>query len=524
MTTKQKDAIVIGAGISGLVTAKTLKEDNFDVTIIERSSDIGGLWTYREKDYGVMSFTHINVSKYNYAFSDFPFPETVPDYPHHSDMAKYIKDYASHFKLNELVHFNLRVVGIEQTEGDKWKVICNKVKEDRQTDDSTEGIVVYTCNYLAITTGHHAKPSWPKFKGEESFSGKIIHSVDYKDAVYNGFAGKRVLVVGIGNSAVDVAVDCATVGRCPSVYISSRSGAWVIPNYVLGVPTDLYACRFFLHLPKRVTNFVFGFLVSLVQGSPWKWGLNPKMRALETQPTVSPTLIHHIQRGNVKISPDIKEIDGSTVYFIDGSCADFDRIIYCTGYKIDLPFLPKSIKEQVTIGESNEMQLYRNVFLPEIGASLAFIGFVQPASGGLLTMSEIQARWFSELCKGKIQLPPASNMKADILDKQKDSQQRWYRSARHTIQQDPIIYTDEIASFIGAKPYVVSNPSLAWRLLFSSCGVSQWRLNGPHKWSRAAEQVKKVPVPPLWNYTGYVLVLIILGLLYKIIIYLLNLF
>ncbi|CAG5136608.1 unnamed protein product [Candidula unifasciata] len=521
MATNQKDAIVIGAGISGLVTAKTLKEDNFAVTIIERSSDIGGLWTFRENDYGVMSFTHINVSKYNYAFSDFPFPESVPDYPHHSDMAKYIKDYASHFALNELVHFNLRVVGIEQ-EGEKWKVICNKVKEDGQT--SAEGTVVYTCSYLAITTGHHAKPNWPKFKGEELFSGKIIHSVDYKDAVYNDFTGKRVLVVGIGNSAVDAAVDCATAGRCPSVYISSRSGAWVVPNYVLGVPTDLYACRFFLYLPKSVTNFVFGALISLVQGSPWKWGLNPKMKALETQPTVSPTLIHHIQRGNIKIKPDIKEIKDSTVHFVDGSTADVDRIIYCTGYKIDLPFLPKSVKEQVTVGESNEMQLYRNVFLPEIGASLAFIGFVQPASGGLLTMSEIQARWFSELCKGKIRLPSKPDMNADIKDKRELSQRRWYKSARHTIQQDPIIYTDEIASVIGAKPDLLKNPSLAWRLMFSSCGVSQWRLNGPHKWSQAAQQVRKVPIPPLWNITGYALVLIILGLLYKIIIYLVYLF
>lgn len=498
-----KDVLVLGAGVSGLVTAKCLAEDGYSVRVIERSSDVGGLWTFREKDYGVMKCTHINVSKYNYAFSDFLFPEDVPDYPHHSDMAKYIKAYANKFGLFDLIDFNVKVLTVEQA-GDKWKVTCVRLREDGQKTE--EDKVIYSSSYLAVTTGHHAKPSWPKFEGEETFPGKIIHAVDYKDPEFNDCAGKKVLIVGIGNSAVDVAVDCATLGRCPDVTISTRSGAWIIPNYIFGLPTDLYACRFFFLFPRAVANIIFGLIITLLSGSPWKWGLNPKMKPLETQPTVSPTLIHHIQRRNIRIAPNIVKIEGKKVYFVNGTSAEYDRIIYCTGYKIDLPFLPTSIKETILKEGSNEIKLYKNVFAPDVGPSLAFIGFVQPASGGIITMSETQARWFSQVCKGReVKLPSKQDMIADIDLEKKSQQGRWYQTARHTLQKDPTVYNDEISSLFGAKPNLLANPILAWRLFFGSGGASQWRLNGPNKWSGASEQVKRVPVPGLWNLTAYLL-------------------
>ncbi|XP_059160633.1 flavin-containing monooxygenase 5-like [Physella acuta] len=506
MKCEEQEVVVIGAGVSGLVAAKCLRDDGFKVTILERTSDIGGLWTFRENDYGVMRCTHINVSKYNYAFSDFPFPENVPDYPHHSDMARYIKDYAKHFGLMEAIHFNVSVNSVEQTDG-KWRINAS-----RKTEDGSGGSEerTYVCSYLAVSTGHHAKPSWPKFEGEETFEGKIAHAVDYKDPMTNDCAEKRVLVVGIGNSAVDVAVDCTTVGRCPSVTISTRSGAWVIPNYIFGLQTDLYACRFFFLFPRWLANNIMAMIITLMTGSPWKWGLNPKMKPLETQPTVSPTLLHHIQRGNIKIMPNIAKIMGRSVQFVNGVTSDFDRIIYCTGYKIDLPYLPTAIKEHVLNEDTNEFKLYKNMFTQEFGHKLAFIGFVQPASGGIITMSETQARWFSKLCKGVVKLPSKQEMVADMEKEKKESQSRWYQSARHTLQKDPTVYNDEIASFIGAKPSPLMNPSLAWRLIFSSGGASQWRLNGPNKWEGAAAQVRKTPLPALWNMTG----LFILALLF----------
>ncbi|KAK6194529.1 hypothetical protein SNE40_000149 [Patella caerulea] len=501
---KRRDVVVIGAGISGLVAAKCLREDGFDVIVLERTGEVGGLWTYREHDYGVMRFTHINVSKHNYCFSDYPFPDDAADFPHNKDMAKYIYDYTTHFKLEEVIQFNTKVLSVERI-GEDWQITTCRMEEDGRTGKETDEKQVFIAKNVAIASGHHAIPTVAKFRGQETFTGEIIHSVDYKDVITNSFTGKRVLVVGIGNSAVDAATNCAAAGRCKSVYVSTRSGAWIVPNYVFGHPVDVYACRAFFMLPWRWANFVFENVIKLISGNPKRWGLNPKMGALQTQPTVSPTIIHHIQRKDIKIVPNILRIEGKRVEFINDESAEFDVIILCTGYKIGLPFLHQDIQNQVLEDNSNSLKLYKNAFNPDIGSSLAFIGFVQPASGGILTMSEIQSRWFSQLCKGTVKLPPKQQMLDNIKEERNHVTERYYKSDRHTIQRDPITYNDEIAALIGAKPELWKHPWLAWRLMFSSCGAYQWRLQGPNKWSGAEEAVRKVPSTEMMNYSAIAL-------------------
>lgn len=517
------DVIVIGAGISGLVTAKCVADAGLTVTVLERTGEVGGLWTFREHDYGVMRFTHINVSKHNYCFSDFPFPNDTIDYPHNRDMAKYIADYTEHFKIGKNIRFLRKVMNIQKVD-EEWHVEVKQVEEDGKTVRQDAEVELYCAKHIAIATGHHAKPSYAKFPGQDSFKGEIIHSVDFNDAISNGMTGKRVLVVGIGNSAVDAAVNCASEGRSKSVYISTRSGAWVVPNYIFGHPTDLYANRFFLKLPWKLATWIFEKVITLVSGHPNRWGLNPKMHALQTQPTVSPTLIHHIQRRQIRIVPNIQRIESSRVYFTDGQEAEFDNIILCTGYRIDLPFLSDDITQKVLKGETNQIRLYKNVFSPEIGPSMAFIGFVQPASGGVLSMSEIQARWFAELCRGRVTLPDRAAMEESIQSDVQSQYERYYNSARHTIQKDPIVYNDDIADMIGAKPNPWQHPSLAWRLLFGSCGVYQWRLQGPNKWSKASDTIKKVPMTELMNYSGMFLLFCVGVLVYFIISWFLSLF
>lgn len=499
------DVVVIGAGISGIAAAKCLLDAELSVVVLERTGDVGGLWTFRENDYGVMRFTHINVSKYNYCFSDFPFPDKAPDYPHNTDMANYIVDYMKHFNIQECIRFHTKVIGVEKI-GDLWQVTVRHVAEDGHTILDSLDTEIYRAKYIAIATGHHATPQYAKFPGQDSFKGEIIHSVKFNDVVSNGMVGKRVLVVGIGNSAVDVAVNCASVGRCRSVYISTRSGAWIIPNYIFGHPTDLYACRLLFMLPWKLANFIFENIIKLLSGNPRRWQLNPKMKVLQTQPTISPTLIHHIQRREIKVVPNIQRIEGSKVFFMNGESAEFDHIVLCTGYKIDLPYLCDTIREVVLDEERNDIKLYKNVFSPEVGPSLAFIGFVQPASGGVLTMSELQARWFAELCKGLVKLPSKEDMEESIKMEKQQCEEKYFQSARHTIQKDPILYNDEIASFIGAKPNPLRFPDLAWRLLLGSCGAYRWRLQGPNKWQGAKAAVKNVPVTELMHYTGILLV------------------
>ncbi|XP_052783559.1 flavin-containing monooxygenase 5-like isoform X2 [Mya arenaria] len=500
--TTDVDAVVIGGGTSGVATLKCLLDAGLTAVVVERTADVGGLWKFREHDYGVMSFTHVNVSKHNYCFSDFPFPDDVPDFPHNTIMAQYISDYVDHFGLREHIRFQKMVLKVERVDG-IWLTHIKHVEDDGKTVKQSEDEEVIRSKFVAIASGHHAKPNIVEFPGQETFTGKIVHSVSFNDAMSNGITGSRVLVVGLGNSAVDIAEHCATVGRCKPVYISSRSGAWIAPNYIFGNPLDLYACRFLFKLPWRLQNFIAETVLKIVFGDPRKWNLNPNMKALSTQPTISSTLVHHIQRREIVLVPNIERIADNKVMFMDGTQAEFDNIILCTGYKIDLPYLEDRVRNVVLDDEHNTIKLYKSVFSPDIGRSLAFIGFVQPSSGGVILMSEMQARWLAEICKGRVKLPSEREMRS-AMELEKNAY-KYYNCAGHTMQRDPLVYNDDIAELIGAKPSLLRFPGLAWRLLMSSCGACQWRLQGPNKWVGAIEAVKKVPMTDLMNYLGLTL-------------------
>ncbi len=393
-----------------------------------------------------------------------------------------------------------------------WEIRAVRSNPESGREDP---LVVWAEN-VAVATGHHSTPNHVSFPGMDGFTGTIMHSVDYKAAKQALAIGdqkmkkkKNVCVVGIGNSAVDVAVNL--VPHADKVYLSTRSGAWVIPNYILGYATDLYACRLFLWLPWKLSNAIFEAIVTLLVGSPYQWGLNPVMRALQSQPTVSGTLVYHIQREEVLMKGNIQRFNGDRVLFTDGSEATVDTVVMCTGYKINLPFLSDDLREKVFDKNCpNSIRLYKNVFAPALehdrAHTLAFIGFVQPASGGLVTMSETQARWWMEcVCSPKVSLPRPLKMEQAIQQDEAMVRARWTGSSRHTIQRDPLIYNDELASFFGAKPSLAKYPMLAWRLLLGSCGAWQWRLQGPHSWKRAKSMVRKTPVTPMMKWSGIAL-------------------
>ncbi|XP_067948678.1 flavin-containing monooxygenase 5-like [Watersipora subatra] len=487
---KHCKVVVIGAGVSGLVTMKTMKQLGIDCIVYEAGDYHGGLWHFNPNRYGVMEFTHINVSRYNYAFSDFPFPDEGPEFAHHTAISSYIDDYAEHFNLAPHIQYKTRVVSVQRSSGKgpygddggqvNWLVYSEK--------DGSRFLT--TCEYLVVGTGHHAKPKIPTFVGEDKFEGEIIHSVKYKDVHRSGYEGKNVVLIGIGNSAVDIADNLVTKGQCPIVHIASRSGAWVLPSYFFGSPGDLYLNRIGDSNSPNVADTFLSSLIKLHSGHPERWGLNPKYGPSRTHPTVSQTLVHHIQRGKVKVSPNLKALGKDYVEFDDGSIAsDVKAIIKCTGYTIHLPFFEEEVKNKVVNEDTNELKLFHTVFSPEYGKSLALIGYIQPI-GSLASMSEIQAQWLGMLIKGKCCLPSKNDMKERIL-KDKRKQFQYKKSTRHTIQRKVIPYCDEIASYFGAKPSVLKNP----RLLFSSGGVAQWTLQGPYYNPKAKEYVASVPIP-----------------------------
>ena len=370
--------------------------------------------------------------------------------------------------------------------------------------------------HVAIATGHHSTPNLPRFPGQESFVGQVLHSVRYKCAASSGIApGSRVLVVGMGNSAVDIADNLVTQGQC-RVEISARSPTWVFSPYVLGRPCDHYATRALYTLPLHIVEKIVQTLMCLILGLPAQWGVYPCSSILRAQPTVSHTLYHHIQRGSVALRPHITSLGPKKkIAFSDGSTDWYDAVVMATGYTFSLPSLHKDVREHVMRGE-NEVNLYKNVFSPRYGHSLGFIGLVQPSSGGLVTMSELQARWMAELVAGSAHLPTPDQMQRAI-DQDRSWERSWYyNSKRLTIQKIPVLYNDEIADLIGCKPRVSAHPTLAWNLLLSASAF-HWRLDGPGKWKGAEEMVRRIKPVPFYHYTALFLLtlvaIFVLGLL-----------
>ena len=176
------------------------------------------MWRFTENGYGVASFTHINVSKYNYCFSDFPYPEKQAEFMHHKQIYDYVKAYTDKHKLLEYTKFYSEVILVEEMKEkvnvefknlssyDKlWKVTVRDLKLNEER--------VYVTPYVSVCTGHHATPRMAEFPGQDTFTGEIIHSVKYKDAKLNKMCGKKVLLVGIGNSSVDIADNLVTQGE-----------------------------------------------------------------------------------------------------------------------------------------------------------------------------------------------------------------------------------------------------------------------------------------------------------------------
>eukprot|EP00937_MAST-01D_sp_MAST-1D-sp2_P003262 g3262.t1 len=586
------DVVVIGAGVSGVATAKCCLELGLSTLVIESKEHVGGLWRFDANDYGVMSFTHINVSKQNYSFSDFPFPPGVPDFPHHTHMARYIESYVQRFSLRPRIRFGQRVVALERAvggvagadgaapDGARWLLQCDGTgsrarvlaqlgagtarvgrlspprsqKQQAPRHRRGSGLRTVRARSVAIACGHHAEPLVPRWPGQAEFErggGRVVHSVHFNDAqdARLPLKGQRVLVVGIGNSAIDAASNAASVAS--SVAVSTRSGAWIFPNHIFGSCTDHFACRAFLALPWRLGTAVTERILQLVWGCPHAIGLRPRRRALASQPSVSGTFIHHVRRGTIAMRGDVARFscagagkDATGPKKANDAKGAGPRVHYADGH--DEPVdgggsaEAAKLRGQILDASTNEPHLYKNVFAPEVGDSLAFIGFVQPASGGIITMSETQARWFALLQLRRAgralpaamggaaaarvvhALPPPAAMRRTI-DRELAAVRARYgtSSRRHTIQRDPHTYNDDLAARFGAKPVwwryaLAGRPALAFALAFGSGGAAQWRLRGPGAWRGAAAEVLRTPIVPLWAWTGRALVLVLLRLLWAL--------
>ena len=417
-----KKVCIIGAGSSGITAIKTLTENGISVDCYEKGSKIGGVWRYNN-DNGVSSAyrsLHINTNRKVMAYSDFPMPDDYPMFPHHSHIIKYFDDYAEHFNLLEYITFNTAVSKI------------TKIKNGYKVELSNGAVEEY--EHVIVANGHHWNPRLPKppFKG--NFTGENIHSHFYKE--FEQVKNKDVLIVGIGNSAVDIACEAARL-HTGKVVISTRSGAYILPNWIWSMPFDNLANPLTNKLPMAVQRLLLKIALWLAHGNQEDYGVpKPKRPLLKEHPTLSQDLLNLAGRGAIKFKPNIKEFQGKTVVFEDGTSQDFDMLIYATGYKITFPFLKHY--DEFDVEETNQIALYKHMIHPDYD-NLFFLALLQPL-GAIMPLAELQAKWIANIISGKCTLANKENMQKAILEETQKLKKRYGQAPRHTLQVDFFIY------------------------------------------------------------------------------------
>lgn len=482
---------VIGGGSSGLACIKSCLGEGLEPVCYESSDDIGGLWRFKENpEPDRASIYHsviINTSKEMMCFSDFPIPANFPNYMHNSLIMDYFRMYADHFQLIKHIRFNTKVLQVRQrsdfSHSGQWDV------ETENKDGKTEKHIF---DAVMICIGHHCHPNLPlhDFPGIDTFKGTYFHSRDYKTP--EEWRNKKAVVIGIGNSGGDIAVELSRVTK--QLYLSTRRGAWIL-NRVgdNGFPLDLHF--------KRVLDFVqlilpFGVFCGLAERQLNQrfdhalYNLKPKHRLFSQHPTMNDELPNRILSGTVQVKPNICRLQGSSVEFDDGSVVeDVDLVVFATGYRFSFPFLAS----HVTSVSGNKASLYKYVFPPELERpTLAIIGLVQPL-GAIMPISEMQARWATRVFKGCTKLPSVASMLKDVQCKQETMAKRYVSSQRHTIQVDYLNYMDEIAGLLGVRPNIprllLTDPRLGLKVLFGPGTPYQYRLKGPGKWAGARQAI-----------------------------------
>ena len=419
-------ACIIGAGSSGIVAAKILHERGIPFDCYEKGSGIGGLWRYQNDNAMSAAYRslHINTSREQMQYSDFPMPAGYPDFPHHSLILKYFESYVDHFGFRERVTFQTSVLQVDPQEDGTFRVET----EQNGRRNSAEYAAVLVAN------GHHWKPRWPAFPGR--FYGQVMHSHDYRTP--EDLAGKRVLVVGMGNSACDIVCEVSRVAQ--STFMSVRRGAHVIPKYIFGMPLDQVISGWvWRYVPRPLFQKIFDISVRLARGRVTQYGLpKPQHKILQSHPTISSDLLNLVGQGKIQIRPNVERLGGNGVHFVDGRQADVDTIIYATGYEVSIPFLDSEILDTC----DNQVRLFKHVVHTRT-PNLYFIGLIQPW-GALMPLAEEQSNWVADLLEGKCGLPSAGAMERDIDRCQQKMNQRYTQSVRHTIQVDFYPYLDEL--------------------------------------------------------------------------------
>ncbi|MBQ0986476.1 NAD(P)-binding domain-containing protein [Streptomyces sp. F63] len=415
-------AAVIGAGAAGLAATKALLDAGLDTVTHEKGDRPGGLWA-RGNSSGLSpayASLHLNTSKGRTQFADFPMPAEWPDYPSADLMAGYLADYAETFGLTPHIRYGTTVVSVEREDGTEsgtghaWRV----------TTDSGD-----TARYdaVVVANGHNWDPRLPEPAYPGTFAGTQTHAHDYRTA--EAFRDRRVLIVGMGNSAMDIAVDASYTARGP-VLLSARRGTHIVPKYLFGRPADATGGALSV-LPWRIRQRIAEALLKLAVGPPQRYGLPaPAGGLFQNHPTISDTILHRLTHGEVAPRPGIDRFEGDRVVFTDGRSDPVDVIVWATGYRVTIPFL----SPRWTGADPEQLPLYKRVFhLDDPG--LAFVGLMQ-STGAALPVVEAQAKLVAARLSGAYALPTAAEQRRSTDRDLRDATARWGSDRRPRMRID----------------------------------------------------------------------------------------
>lgn len=421
MADTRNDTCVIGAGPAGLAVARALAERGLPYTHLERHSGPGGVWDIDNPGSPMYESAHFISSRTLSGFGGWPMPEHFADYPPHQQIFTYLTSFADAYGLTERIEFDTEARTVEKNADGMWTVTLADGRERVHRQ-------------VVVCTGSQWHPNIPELPGE--FTGEVRHTLGYRSA--DELRGKRVLVVGAGNSGCDIACDAARAAD--HAVISMRRGYWFIPKHLFGRPVDTIAENG-PQLPMWLEQRVFGALLRLINGDPRRLGLQkPDHRLFETHPAVNSLLIHHLQHGDITAKPGIARTQGRTVHFTDGSSDDFDLILLATGYVHKVPVA------QRYFGGEQHPDLYLSSFSRQ-HEGLFGVGFVETNSGAYRlfdTQAQLIASYLDDI---RHDLPTARKFSAMIRSDRPDLSRglKFVDSPRHTGYVDSVAFTKYLA-------------------------------------------------------------------------------
>ncbi|MCW8126344.1 NAD(P)-binding domain-containing protein [Microbulbifer halophilus] len=492
----KKRVAVIGAGLSGIAAIKQLTDEGHEVVCFERLDNLGGVFARNE----IYDDLHLTISNYFMAYSDdVPHTERLKFWSK-SEYRDYLKAYVEKFDIGAKIQYNTEVQSVRQTPGGgSWEIEVSRAG----------GMERLEFDSVVVCSGHFQSPNIPEVEGLEIFKGTVVHSKDYREQEF--YRGKRVLCVGMGESSADITAEISSVAE--KCLLSVRRYHAVAPRYIpfqedtyFTIDTSWLTSRIVNRLPHRFHGGIASGIFKRYLKSR-----NPDVRIrgqwlIESGPTFhqavtkNERLFKPIADG--KVTPNIggiQRFEENSVVFKDGNREEIDAVVFCSGYKLEFPFLDRKIPDM--------RDLFKQMFIPEIGRSLAFVGFVRPQQGGIPAIAEMQSRYLAQLYSGATGLPPIAEQKRTI----RQDAEHWRNEYKLTPNVPSLVnychYMDSLAELVGCMPKIPAlweNPRLRIKLLHGPQFAAQYRLTGPHSMPHESRQfLLAFPNLSSWRLISY---------------------